>query len=163
MTMLRDGWKKSLATLRIEYMRERRKAKIQSYMSGATAWPQRRRMKEKEKRIQTLFDRFNTGGSAYLSAIKHLHLTVTFVIHRRGGMTPSAYLSAIKHLTGLIHFVILGEINSCSLIWSWSFEKLILWQLIYWELTSCKVDLVRIDLVGVDLAKVDLVWGNPNN
>ncbi len=45
------------------------KANIQSYMSGAAAW---RRMKEKEKRIQTPFDRFNTGGmtlSAYLSAI----------------------------------------------------------------------------------------------
>ncbi len=54
------------------------KAKIQSYMSGATARPQRRRMKEKEKRIQTLFDQFNTGG-----------------------MTLNAYLSAIKHLTGL--------------------------------------------------------------
>ena len=35
-------------------------------------------MKEKEKRIQTLFDRFNTGG-----------------------MTLNEYLAAIKHLTGL--------------------------------------------------------------
>ena len=37
------------------------KAKIQSFRSGATARPRRRRMKEKEKRIQTLFDRFNAG------------------------------------------------------------------------------------------------------
>ena len=51
------------------------KAKIQSFRSGATARPRRRRMKEKEKRIQTLFDRFNAGGvtlDEYLSAIKHL-------------------------------------------------------------------------------------------
>ena len=51
------------------------KAKIQSFRSGATARPQRHRMKEKEKRIQTLFDRFNTGSMAlneYLAAIKHL-------------------------------------------------------------------------------------------
>ena len=33
------------------------KAKIQSFRSGVTAWPWRRHMKEKEKRV----DRFNTG------------------------------------------------------------------------------------------------------
>ncbi len=54
-------------------------ANIQSYMSGATARPPRRRMKEKEKRIQTPFDRFNTGG-IHVSAIKHLTgLYLTFV------------------------------------------------------------------------------------
>ena len=36
-------------------------AKIQSFRSGATVRPWRRRMKEKEKRIQTLFDCFNAG------------------------------------------------------------------------------------------------------
>ena len=35
--------------------------KIQSFRSGATAQPQRHRMKE--KRIQTLFDHFNAGPS----------------------------------------------------------------------------------------------------
>ncbi len=49
----------------VEYMQKEEavtKAKIQSYMFGATARPQRRQMNEKEKWIQTLFDRFNTGG-----------------------------------------------------------------------------------------------------
>ena len=49
------------------------KAKIQSFRSGATAQPQGRCMKE--KRIQTLFDRFNAGDislNEYLGAIKHL-------------------------------------------------------------------------------------------
>ncbi len=51
------------------------RAKIQSFRSGATSRLQRRRMKEKEKRIQTLFDRFNAGNitlNEYLGAIKHL-------------------------------------------------------------------------------------------
>ena len=51
------------------------KAKIQSFMSGAMAQPRRCRMKEKEKRIQTVFDRFNAGDislNEYLGAIKHL-------------------------------------------------------------------------------------------
>lgn len=65
----------------IEYIQREEavtKAKIQCLRSGATARPRRRRMKEKEKRIQTLFDRFNSGG-----------------------MTLNEYLAAIKHLTGL--------------------------------------------------------------
>ena len=62
----------------IEYIQREEavtKAKIQSFRSGATARPRRRRMKEKEKRIQTLFDRFNAGNATlneYLEAIKHL-------------------------------------------------------------------------------------------
>ena len=50
------------------------KAKIQSYRTGATSRQRRRRVKEKEKRIQTLFDRFNAGNISleeYLGAIKH--------------------------------------------------------------------------------------------
>ena len=46
-------------------------AKIQSFRSGDTGC----RMKEKEKRIQTLFDHFNAGDiffNKYLGAIKHL-------------------------------------------------------------------------------------------
>jgi len=53
-------------------------AKIQCFRSGATAWPPICCTKENEKRIQTLFDCFNTGG-----------------------MTLNEYLAAIKHLTGL--------------------------------------------------------------
>ena len=62
----------------IEYIQREEavtKAKIQSFRSGATARPRRRRMKEKEKRIQTLFDRFSAGNTTlneYLEAIKHL-------------------------------------------------------------------------------------------
>ncbi len=51
------------------------KAKIQSLRTGATARPQRRRIKEREKRIHALFDRFNGGSISldeYLEAIKHL-------------------------------------------------------------------------------------------
>ncbi len=51
------------------------KAKITSLRSGATARPRRRRMKEKEKRIHALFDRFNAGSvtlNEYLGAIKYL-------------------------------------------------------------------------------------------
>ena len=51
------------------------KAKIQSFRSGATARQWRHCMKEKEKKIQTLFERFNTGGMSlneYLAAISHL-------------------------------------------------------------------------------------------
>ena len=65
----------------IEYIKREEtvsKAKIQNFSSGATARPQRRRMKEKEKRIKTLFDRFNAGG-----------------------MTLEEYLAAIKYHTGL--------------------------------------------------------------
>ena len=50
------------------------KAKIQSYRTGATSRQRRRRVKEKEKRIQALFDRFNAGNISleeYLGAIKH--------------------------------------------------------------------------------------------
>ena len=50
-------------------------AKTQSFRFGATVRPQRCRMKEKEKRILTLFDCFNAGGitfNEYLAAIKHL-------------------------------------------------------------------------------------------
>ena len=46
-----------------------------TFRSGATAWPRIHRMKEKEKRIQTLFDCFNTGGMTlnnYIAAIKHI-------------------------------------------------------------------------------------------
>ncbi len=46
-----------------------------SFRSGATTHPRRRRMKEKEKRIHALFDRFNAGNitlNEYLGAIKHL-------------------------------------------------------------------------------------------
>ena len=41
------------------------KAKLQALSLGATARPQRRRVKEKEKRIQALFDRFNEGFSLF--------------------------------------------------------------------------------------------------
>ena len=47
--------------------------KIQSFRIGATSRQRRRRVK-KEKRIQTLFDRFNAGNISleeYLGAIKH--------------------------------------------------------------------------------------------
>ena len=50
------------------------KANIQSYRTGATSRQRRRRVKEKKKRIQTLFDRFNAGNinlEEYLRAIKH--------------------------------------------------------------------------------------------
>ena len=50
------------------------KANIQSYRTGATSHQRRRRVKEKEKRIQTLFDRSNAGNinlEKYLRAIKH--------------------------------------------------------------------------------------------
>ena len=50
------------------------KANIQSYRTGATSRQRRRCVKEKEKRIQTLFDRFNAGNinlKKYLRAIKH--------------------------------------------------------------------------------------------
>ena len=62
----------------IEYIQREEavtKAKIESFRLGATPRPQRCRMKEKEKRIQTLFERFNGGGislNEYLGAIKHL-------------------------------------------------------------------------------------------
>ena len=49
------------------------KAKILSFRTGATV-RQRRQMKEKEKRIQTLFEHFNGGDinlDEYLGAIKH--------------------------------------------------------------------------------------------
>jgi len=49
-----------------------------TFRSGATAWPWIHHMKKKEKRIQTLFDHFNTGG-----------------------MTLNKYIAAIKHITGL--------------------------------------------------------------
>jgi hypothetical protein len=65
----------------IEYIQREEavtKAKIQNFRSGGTTRPRRRRMKEKEKRIQTLFDRFNAGN-----------------------LTLDEYLAAIKHLTGL--------------------------------------------------------------
>ena len=55
------------------YLDENLKAKIQSYRTGATSRQRRRRVKEKEKRIQTLFDRFNAGNISleeYLGAIK---------------------------------------------------------------------------------------------
>ena len=61
----------------IEYIKREEtvsKAKIQNFSSGATARPRRRRMKEKEKRIQTLFERFNAGGMTleeYLTAIRY--------------------------------------------------------------------------------------------
>lgn len=51
------------------------KAKIQTLRTGATARPQKRCMKEKEKGIRALFDRFNGGTLSlddYIDAIKHL-------------------------------------------------------------------------------------------
>lgn len=51
------------------------KAKLANFRSGVTVRPRRRRMKEKEKRIQRLFDRFNGGTITlddYMDAIKHL-------------------------------------------------------------------------------------------
>ena len=53
------------------------KAKIMTFRSGATTRPRRCRMKEKEKRIHALFDRFNAGNitlNEYLGA----YWTVTF-------------------------------------------------------------------------------------
>ena len=50
------------------------KAKLANFRSGATVCPRRRRMQEKEKRIQRLFDRFNGGTITledYIDAIKH--------------------------------------------------------------------------------------------
>ena len=50
------------------------KAKLANFRSGATVRPRRRRMQEKEKRIQRLFDRFNGGTITledYIDAIKH--------------------------------------------------------------------------------------------
>ena len=50
------------------------KAKIQSFRTGATSCQRRHRVKEKEKRIQTLIDRFNAGNislNKFLGAIKH--------------------------------------------------------------------------------------------
>ena len=51
------------------------KAKIQTLRLGATSCPQRHCVKEKEKRIEVLFDCFNGGTLSlddYLEAIKHL-------------------------------------------------------------------------------------------
>ena len=65
----------------IEYIQREEtvsKTKIQNFSSGATALSRRRRMKVKEKRIQTLFDRFNAGD-----------------------MTVEEYLASIKYHTGL--------------------------------------------------------------
>ena len=61
----------------IEFMQREEavtKAKIQSFRAGATVRQRRRRMKEKEKRIQTLFERFDGGEISldeYLGVIKH--------------------------------------------------------------------------------------------
>jgi len=58
------------------------KAKIQSFWSGATARPRIRRMKEKEKRIQTLSPlqhRRLDSNNEYLAAIKHLGLSVPYL------------------------------------------------------------------------------------
>ena len=46
------------------------KAKILSFRVGATAWPQRHRMKE--KRIETRFDAGDISLNEHLGAIKHL-------------------------------------------------------------------------------------------
>ena len=47
----------------IEFIqREESKAKIQSYRTGTTSRQRKHRVKEKEKRIQALFDCFNAGN-----------------------------------------------------------------------------------------------------
>ena len=50
------------------------KMKMQVCESGATGPPRRRRVRERERRIQTLFQRFNGGTISideYLEAFKH--------------------------------------------------------------------------------------------
>ena len=62
----------------IEYIQREEtvtKAKIQTLKSGTATHPRLCCQKEKEKRIQRLFDRFNSSAISldeYLTAIKHL-------------------------------------------------------------------------------------------
>ena len=57
--------------------------KVQQLLAGASLAPRRRRLREKERRLQSLFQRFELGT-----------------------ISIDDYLETVKHLTGLFFFLV---------------------------------------------------------